>query len=117
MEIPSERPDDFSIMNAKIAPESELLNRAAAGDDLAIQQLLFPHIAHLSRSVADRYPRLDLGMVTVDDIIQETLAEAYRHIPEARDLTWTMCLFQPHGEILFWRQVALFPATWALRIC
>ena len=45
-----------------------------------MQQLLFPHIAHLSRIVAEKYPRLDLGMVSVDDVIQETLGEAYRHI-------------------------------------
>ncbi len=69
-------------MDTKIVAEKELLIRAAAGDNLAVQQLLFPHIAHLSRIVADKYPRLDFGMVSVDDIVQETLGEAYRHIRE-----------------------------------
>jgi hypothetical protein len=55
-----------SFMTTKIVAEKELLIRAATGDDLAVQQLLFPHIAHLSRIVPDKFPRLDLGMVSVD---------------------------------------------------
>lgn len=62
--------------------EEELLGRAVAGDDLAVQRLLLPHLAQLARKVGNQYPKLNQGMTTVDDIIQETFTEAYRQIQE-----------------------------------
>ena len=53
-----------------------------AGEDLAVRQLLLPHLAHLSRVIADKYPNLNQGMASVDDVIQETFTEAYRQIQE-----------------------------------
>ncbi len=69
-------------LSAKRLPEEELLRRAVAGEDLAVRQLLLPHLAHLSRVIADKYPNLNQGMASVDDVIQETFTEAYRQIQE-----------------------------------
>jgi RNA polymerase sigma-70 factor (ECF subfamily) len=82
-----------SLSNKNLPDEAELLRRAVAGEDLAMRQLLLPHITHLSRIIADKYPRLNDGMAGVDDIVQETLIQAYRQIqqfdPEKGSLrTW-----------------------------
>ena len=53
-----------------------------AGEDLAVRQLLLPHLAYLSRIIADKYPNLNQGTSSVDDIIQETFSESYRQIQE-----------------------------------
>ena len=67
-------------LSTKRLPEEELLRRAVAGEDLAVRQLLLPHLAHLSRVIADKYQKLNHGMASVDDVIQETFTEAYRQI-------------------------------------
>jgi RNA polymerase sigma-70 factor (ECF subfamily) len=70
-----------SLSNKK-TPEEELLRRAVAGEDLAVRQLFLPHLAHLSRMIGDKYPHLNEGMASVDDILQETLVHAYRQIQD-----------------------------------
>ena len=60
--------------------ELDLLRRVAEGDDLAFQQLLLPHLVYLSDFIAAKYPRLGRGVSTVEDVIQETLAEAHRQV-------------------------------------
>jgi RNA polymerase sigma-70 factor (ECF subfamily) len=69
------------LSNKKPA-EEELLRRAGDGDDLAVRQLLLPHLIHLSRMIANRYPQLNEGVASVDDIIQETFTYAYRQIQD-----------------------------------
>ena len=53
-----------------------------AGEDLAVRQLLLPHLAHLSRMIAEKYPYLNEGVASVDDVIQEAFTQAYRQIQE-----------------------------------
>ena len=60
--------------------ELDLLRRVAEGDDLAFQELLLPHVVYLSDFIAAKYPRLGQGLSTVEDVVQETLAEAHRQI-------------------------------------
>lgn len=69
-------------LGSKRLPEKELLRRAVAGEDLAVRQLLLPYLAQLSRIIANKYPNLNHGMATVDDVIQETFTESLRHIQE-----------------------------------
>ena len=69
-------------MSDERLPEEELLRRAVGGEDLAVRQLLLPHLAHLSWIIADKYPQLAQGMSTVDDIVQETFTESYRQIQD-----------------------------------
>ena len=59
-----------------------MLNRAAAGEDLAVRQLLLPHLARIARTIAVKYPGLKQCNTSVDDIIQETFVESYRRIQE-----------------------------------
>jgi RNA polymerase sigma-70 factor (ECF subfamily) len=80
-------------LGEKISSETELLCRAVAGEDLALRQLLLPHLAYSSRMIADKYPNLNQHMSGVDDIIQETFTEAHRQLkqfdPEKGSLrTW-----------------------------
>ena len=58
----------------------DLLERVRRGDNVAVQQLLLPHVVYLSDFLAAKYPQLKHGMMSVDDVIQETLADAYRQI-------------------------------------
>jgi RNA polymerase sigma-70 factor (ECF subfamily) len=60
--------------------ELELLRRNSDGDDVAARLLLLPHVVYLSDFIAAKYPKLDRGMTTVEDVIQETLVDAYRQI-------------------------------------
>lgn len=67
-------------MNSNGEAELDLLRRAADGDHIAVQQLLLPHVVYLSRFIAAKYPQLNQGITTVEDVIQETLADAYSQI-------------------------------------
>ena len=60
--------------------EQELFKRVAEGDDVAVRQLLLPHVVYLSDYLGGKYPQLNRGVATVEDIIQETLSVAYRKI-------------------------------------
>ncbi len=60
--------------------DSELIQAAIGGDRLAMGRLLMRHDAQLRRKVHAWIPR-ELGpLLTVDEVLQETYAEAYRHI-------------------------------------
>jgi hypothetical protein len=60
------------------------LERAAAGDNAAWQDLLGPHQGRLRRMVALRLdPRLQ-GRIDPSDVLQETYLEAARHLAEYR---------------------------------
>ena len=80
-------------LNDERIREEELLRQTVAGDDLAARRLLLPHLAQLTRVIGDKYPKLNHGIASVDDVIQETFTEAYRQIqqfdPEKGSLrTW-----------------------------
>lgn len=64
----------------------ELLDRAAAGDDAARQQLLVRHRDRLRRMVAVRMDRRLAARVDPSDIVQEALVEAVQKLDDyARD--------------------------------
>ncbi len=52
----------------------------AVGDDLAVGELLLPNVVYLSDFIAAKYPQLNQGMTSVEDVVQETLTDAYRKI-------------------------------------
>lgn len=68
--------------------EQTLFRRVVEGDDMAIGELLLPHVVYLSDFIAAKFPQLDRGVACVEDVVQETLTDAYRQIRG----------FDPHGE-------------------
>ena len=60
--------------------EQALFRRLAVGDDLAVGELLLPNVVYLSDFIAAKYPQLNHGMTSVEDVVQETLTDAYRQI-------------------------------------
>jgi RNA polymerase sigma-70 factor (ECF subfamily) len=59
-----------------------LLDRAAAGDDLARQRLLEQHRQRLKRMVAVRLDRRLAARLDASDVVQEALAEAARRFDD-----------------------------------
>jgi RNA polymerase sigma-70 factor (ECF subfamily) len=60
----------------------ELLEKASQGDDRARQLLLTRHRARLRRMVAVRMDRRLAARVDPSDVVQETLADAARNLPD-----------------------------------
>ena len=60
--------------------EATLLKRIAEGDDVAARRLLLPHVVYLSQYVKAEYPNLGNGVSSVEDVIQDALADAFRNI-------------------------------------
>ncbi len=60
------------------ATESELIARAAEGDDAALGRLLQLHEDRLTRHVAVRMPRSAARTFDAADIVQQTFIEAFR---------------------------------------
>ena len=75
-------------MTAVSETEQALFRRITEGDDMAVGELLLPHVVYLSDFIVSNYPQLDRGMASVEDVVQETLTEAYRQITE----------FDPNGS-------------------
>jgi RNA polymerase sigma-70 factor (ECF subfamily) len=69
---------------ASHASESELVEKAIAGDRVAIQQLLMSHTPALTRFAASRLPKSVRDVVDPEDIVQQTFAQAFRSISEYR---------------------------------
>lgn len=59
-----------------------LVRRAAAGDDQAVSALLAPFRDRLRRMAELRLDRRLRGRVDADDIVQETLMEAVKRLPD-----------------------------------
>jgi RNA polymerase sigma-70 factor (subfamily 1) len=73
------------------ADNDQLLALAVAGDRAALGRLLVQHDVRLRRAVSAWItPRLSV-LLTVDDVLQEAYAEAYRHIRS----------FDPNGDDAF----------------
>lgn len=64
-------------MTSDSEADADLLERVRQGDNVAVRQLLLPHVVYLSDFLGAKYPQLKRGMMTVEDVIQETLADAY----------------------------------------
>lgn len=76
--------------------QTDALAAAIAGDRLALGRLLMQHDARLRRKIAKWIPTKFTALMTVDDILQETYTEAYRHIAS----------FKPGGDESFYGWIA-----------
>lgn len=65
-------------MSSSSDTEAELLRRAIAGERFAMDRLLLAHFDRLAARI--KVPRELQGVLDCEDIVQETLAEAWRHI-------------------------------------
>jgi RNA polymerase sigma-70 factor (ECF subfamily) len=64
--------------------DSDLLNRAIAGEPLALDRLLLDHHRALRAVVEKKLPSTLTSVVSADDILQECFTEAYRDIGKFR---------------------------------
>jgi RNA polymerase sigma-70 factor (ECF subfamily) len=69
------------------------------GDRLALEELLLTHAGQLSAHIARRLPATLASVVGVEDILQETLLQAYLEIGQLRDTT-------PQGFFAWLKSVA-----------
>lgn len=75
-----------------IATEQTLVEKAIAGDRLAVERLLVLHARRLSRHLQPKIPDMLQGVVDVDDILQQTFLQVFRDIQT----------FEPAGEGSFY---------------
>ncbi len=66
------------------SPDSQLLERAIAGEPLALERLILAHHKALVAVVTNKIPPTLAVTVAADDILQETYAEVYRGIGSFR---------------------------------
>jgi RNA polymerase sigma-70 factor (ECF subfamily) len=64
--------------------EDELIERAADGDREALQVLLIEHCVWLPRHIDRQLPDDMRGVLSVDDLVQDTLVEVFRSIGQLR---------------------------------
>lgn len=76
--------------------EPELLNRAVAGDEAALERLLMQHHARLCAEMASRLPAAAQGVIAVDDVVQEAYVVLFQEITA----------FRPQGPGSFYNWVA-----------
>ena len=79
---------------AQVDGASELVERAIAGDRAAVERLLLDNYTPLAGRIAKRLPGSMSGVVSVEDIVQQTYAQAFR----------TIASFQPRegATVLTW---------------
>jgi RNA polymerase sigma-70 factor (ECF subfamily) len=71
------------MLPAPQEPDTEqLLRRAAQGEPLACQQLFLRHQQRLRRMIAVRLDRRLAARLDPSDVVQETMAEAVRRLPD-----------------------------------
>ena len=61
---------------SSVDEQRSLISQAKRGDRSALEQLLLSYAPKISNHIARRLPQLE-GLVTVDDILQETLLNAF----------------------------------------
>jgi RNA polymerase sigma-70 factor (ECF subfamily) len=66
---------------------SDLLARAISGERAALEQLLLAQCTALSRHIAQKIPASLQSVLSVDDILQETLLQAFRNIQRFKPRT------------------------------
>ncbi|HOW71193.1 MAG TPA: sigma-70 family RNA polymerase sigma factor [Phycisphaerae bacterium] len=76
--------------------DDQLLDRAAAGDQTALESLLLNCYPHLAARIARKLPAAMKSQISPEDILQETFAEIFRH----------MGRFEAQGAKAFFRWVA-----------
>lgn len=60
--------------------DAELIDRAVNGDRAAIEQLLWANYDSLAQHISLRLPAAIQGVVSAEDILQQTFVQAFRHI-------------------------------------
>ena len=60
----------------------ELIGRARAGDQAAIDELFARHLGPLQRWASGRLPRWSRDLADTDDLVQETLLQTFKRIGE-----------------------------------
>ena len=58
----------------------ETLSKATAGDRDALEQLLLAHCPRVSRDIASKIPTSLQSILSVDDILQQTLLQTFKNI-------------------------------------
>ena len=76
--------------------QAELIESAVAGDRSALERLLLGYYDRLARRINQKLPAFLRGIVTEEDILQETFIEAFQRITS----------FEHRGERAFYRWVA-----------
>ena len=71
----------------------DLVQSAVHGDRLALEELLFVHHDRLLARIGRRFPASLRGAISEEDVLQETLAAAFRDIAS----------FEPRGRWSFYR--------------
>ena len=66
----------------EITSERRLLDAAIAGDAVAAERLLLSHFAALERHIEPRIPAEMRCQVSVEDVLQEVLAQAFRDVKQ-----------------------------------
>lgn len=74
-ERPGSSPPDLSST-------TDLLRRAQLGDAEALNELLRRHLGPLRRWARGRLPRWSRDMRDTEDLVQETLVQTLKHVPE-----------------------------------
>ena len=82
--------------------EQELIAKATSGDPLALERLLLIHFTGLSRQVAAKLPRSLQGVVSVEDVLQETFVRVFRdigHFRPRRDRSFSAWLNRGDADV------------------
>lgn len=80
-------------MAAMSGPQTHLLTEAIHGDALALQRLLIPYQSKLAARIARKLPDRLAGVVSPEDVLQETFVEVFAAIRA----------FEPEGDDAFER--------------
>ena len=64
--------------------QPELIVQAVGGDKVALGELLLAYTPRLARRLAPKLPPWAQGSLTVDDVLQETFARAFRSIGQLK---------------------------------
>jgi RNA polymerase sigma factor (sigma-70 family) len=74
--------EEFALPTSSTNAEQALLDDAIAGDTAAVEQLLLSHFATLERYLAPRIPADARRLLSVEDVLQETFAQAFRSVTQ-----------------------------------
>ena len=66
------------------AAETELIERARRGDRLALERLLIEHAGQLRIHLVQGLPTRVKGLISIDDVVQETLTRAFLKVSQLR---------------------------------
>jgi RNA polymerase sigma factor (sigma-70 family) len=74
-------------MMSTIEDEQDLITKAASGDKIALGKLLLCYSPRLTARLTPKLPASVQGAICVDDILQHTFIQAFRHIDQLTQLT------------------------------